>query len=300
MKNKISVIIPTYNRSDALEKCIYSIAEQKILPSEVVVIDDGSLDADNIERLQKALEGSKTSFVYYKKDHTKERKGLSESKNKALTIAHNNVVCFLDDDVVLEKDFFASLQKAWGREYDDTIYGIGGIIVNSRKRTGLEKTFHLLFGLGGSCTWDINDVGFQVWDDGIEKPEEGYYMHGGVSSYKKSIVQQLGGFEVFKGGRTGLEDVELSARAKQKGYKVIIDPSIRCAHFPSAQTREGAYVSGKKETANRKTIYARYGKKGIMGRIHFVVAMMGWITRQFLVGHIVKGVGMMVGLYARV
>ena len=40
----VSVIIPTYNRSKRLLKALASVARQRDLPAEVIVVDDGSSD----------------------------------------------------------------------------------------------------------------------------------------------------------------------------------------------------------------------------------------------------------------
>lgn len=39
---KISVVVPTYNRPQALRLCILSLSKQSMLPSEVLIADDGS------------------------------------------------------------------------------------------------------------------------------------------------------------------------------------------------------------------------------------------------------------------
>ena len=40
----VSVIIPTFNRSQMLSRALSSVARQRQLPSEVIVVDDGSTD----------------------------------------------------------------------------------------------------------------------------------------------------------------------------------------------------------------------------------------------------------------
>ena len=37
-----SLIISTYNRSDALELCVKSVLRQSLLPDEIIIADDGS------------------------------------------------------------------------------------------------------------------------------------------------------------------------------------------------------------------------------------------------------------------
>lgn len=54
---KISTIVPTYNRPRALELCLLSLAQQSVLPSEVLIADDGSTNdtRDLIREMQQRL-----------------------------------------------------------------------------------------------------------------------------------------------------------------------------------------------------------------------------------------------------
>ena len=57
---KISVIIPTYNRSKLLNRSIRSVLNQTFQPNEIIVVDNGSTD-DTREMVSKILE----IFVIY-------------------------------------------------------------------------------------------------------------------------------------------------------------------------------------------------------------------------------------------
>ncbi len=50
----ISVIIPTYNRADALEICLHKLLAKKGVDFEMIVVDDGSTDETQkiVKRLQ--------------------------------------------------------------------------------------------------------------------------------------------------------------------------------------------------------------------------------------------------------
>ena len=54
---KTSVIVPTYNRPRALKLCLLSLASQSVLPSEVLIADDGSAQEtrDMVQELQQML-----------------------------------------------------------------------------------------------------------------------------------------------------------------------------------------------------------------------------------------------------
>jgi GT2 family glycosyltransferase len=296
-----SVVIPTFNREKELVECINSVLNQTRLPSEIIIIDDGDLKLSLIEEFKEKILSKGINFLYYKKDHTKERKGLSESKNIGLSLAKNEIVFFLDDDLELRENFFEEIIKIW-EEYknDDKLIGVGGWIENLRKKNFLEKIYNKIFGLSSKIPWDVNDVGFQVWDTNLKEPIKCYYIHGGVSSYKKEKVKELGGFKTFFGGRTALEDVEFSLKAKKNGFYFIINPNAKVIHEHSQTTKEKDYLIGFKESQNRKIIFKRYCKQDFFHKVWFFWANVGWILRQFLVGNFSKGWGMLVGFVKKI
>ncbi len=293
-----SLVIPTYNRLEDLEKCLVSVLVQTVSPAELLIIDDGALPQEFINTWRDKLGLKSITLVYYQKNHELERRGLSESKNKALELVANEIFFMLDDDVTLETDFCARIMNVWTEKSgDDKLIGVGGIIKNHRARSGFEKFFHAFFGLGSKFAWDVNPVAFQVWDEDIKEPTLGYYAHGGVSAYRLSLARSLK-FSTFSGGRTALEDVDFCLRAKSAGYHFIIEPAARLGHYPSAVAREKMFLIGQKESHNRWLIFRTINKKpSIFLRAWFAWANLGWILRQFLSGNFKKGLGMARGAH---
>ncbi len=296
---EFSLVIPTYNREKDLEKCLESIFGQTLLPQEIIIINDGDNLDNFIGTWKERLSFKNIKLIYYKKDHEIERRGLAESKNKALELVNNKIFFIFDDDVVLEPDFCELVMKIWEKEkVDQKLIGVGGIIKNRRKRSAPEKIFHSFFGISSRYAWDVNPVGFQVWDEEIKEASLGYYAHGGVCSYNLDLARELK-FSTFSGGRTALEDVDFCLRAKIKDYHFIIEPKAELCHYPSFTSREHMFMMGYKEGYNRKVIFKSMNKKPSLSLwVWFFWANCGWILRQFLAGNFRKGAGMLKGLAA--
>ena len=290
-----SVAIPTYNRPDDLGRLLESMLGQSILPQEVLIVDDGESPPGLIKKWRHRLETRNLKLVYYKKDHTRERRGLSESKNIALGIAGHEIVFILDDDLMPDPDFFELIMKIWESNRDGHLIGVGGVIRNSRVKPRLERLFNKFFGLTSRYQWDVNEVGFQVWEDHMPKAEKGFYMHGGVSSHQRSLARKLG-FAGFSGGRTALEDVEYSLRAKNQGYYFIVEPAAKVLHKESAKSKESEYQIGVKQGCNRKTIFRLNSRITLKNTLWFFWANVGWTLRLFLAGWFPRGLGMARGL----
>jgi GT2 family glycosyltransferase len=286
-----TLVIPTYNRPEDLQRAVASILAQTVLPGELLIIDDASLSEEILGEFSVACSDREIVFTYYKKDHRLERRGLAESKNRALELAQHDVI-FIDDDIVLDSDFVEYIQRTWKTFDEENMIGVGGMISNNRTQGVMERVFHRLFGLCSDVPWDVTSTGFQVWDESLDEVAPVQYVHGGLCALKKELAQTLR-FPVFEGGRTGLEDVDFAWRAKQAGYFFVMQPKARALHLHSQTSRETVFAEGVKESRNRRDMYHRLGEGG---RILFAWNMLGWILRQFLSGHFVKGLGMIRGL----
>ena len=88
--NKVSVIIPTYNRANTIKRAINSVLQQTFKNFEIIIIDDGS--QDNTEEV---IQNLNNSYIIYKKiPHS----GVSRARNEGITISNGDLIAFLDSD----------------------------------------------------------------------------------------------------------------------------------------------------------------------------------------------------------
>jgi glycosyltransferase involved in cell wall biosynthesis len=94
----ISIIIPTYNRSDLIQETLLSIEAQTYTNWECIIVDDGS-SPDTI-KLIKILIKNKNGFNFY--ERPKEiTKGPSACRNYGFKFAKGNYIQFFDSDDVM-------------------------------------------------------------------------------------------------------------------------------------------------------------------------------------------------------
>ncbi|HUW18476.1 MAG TPA: glycosyltransferase family A protein [Sedimentisphaerales bacterium] len=98
---KVSVIIPTYNRSRLLRGALASVLNQSIADFEVLVVDDGS-DDDTASVIQRI---SDKRVRYFRKDNG----GLSSARNFGLTNCTGEYVALLDDDDLFPPDYLKTM-----------------------------------------------------------------------------------------------------------------------------------------------------------------------------------------------
>ena len=85
----VSVILPTYNRKDLLERALRSVTAQSTPPQEIIVIDDGSTDDT-----QALLRRSYPHLRYY----FQANQGVSKARNAGIAHANCPWIAFLDSD----------------------------------------------------------------------------------------------------------------------------------------------------------------------------------------------------------
>ena len=103
----VSVIIPTFNRSQMLSRALSSVARQRQLPSEVIVVDDGS--TDDTRRKVAMIEDSSPLHLRY---HFQANRGPAAARNAGIKIARRNHLAFLDSDDEWHRDKLALQYQA--------------------------------------------------------------------------------------------------------------------------------------------------------------------------------------------
>lgn len=92
MNPKVSIIVPVYNASKTLSRCIDSIIGQEYQDFELLLIDDGSTDGSDVICDSYAERDARIRVFH------KENSGVSDSRNLALHNAKGIYLQFLDSD----------------------------------------------------------------------------------------------------------------------------------------------------------------------------------------------------------
>lgn len=103
MTNKISIIIPIYNKEKYIERCIKSIIGQTYNNIEIIIVNDGS--TDNSLKKCKELQEIDSRIVII----NQENKGVSEARNAGLDVATGNYIAFIDSDDTVDENYLLEL-----------------------------------------------------------------------------------------------------------------------------------------------------------------------------------------------
>lgn len=102
---KLSVIIPVYNVSKTLERCMDSVLAQTYDDCEFILIDDGSTDGSS-QLCDDYMAKDKRIKVLHK-----ENAGLSEARNDGVAMATGEYITFVDSDDYIAQDTYKPLMQ---------------------------------------------------------------------------------------------------------------------------------------------------------------------------------------------
>lgn len=96
----VSIIIPTYNTADYIRETLESVFAQTFQDYEIIVVNDGSPDTEELERVLAPYRGR---IAYIKQ----ENRGPSAARNAAIRAARAPLIAFLDSDDIWEPNYLA-------------------------------------------------------------------------------------------------------------------------------------------------------------------------------------------------
>jgi glycosyltransferase involved in cell wall biosynthesis len=114
-------------RSESLLKLLQSVQRQNLYPDEILIID-GSTDYKTKLLLEENYFQNLNYFLV-----TKENRGLTKQRNFGISKVDSDseVICFLDDDTVLEQNYFSEIINTF--EAKNSVIGVGGVAINEYK-----------------------------------------------------------------------------------------------------------------------------------------------------------------------
>ena len=106
---RLTLIVTTYERPDALARVLQSVGEQSQAPDEIIVADDGS-GKPTRELIQTFARQAPAPVQHVRQDHDGFR--LARLRNLALAAANGDYLIFIDGDMVLHREFLLDHRRA--------------------------------------------------------------------------------------------------------------------------------------------------------------------------------------------
>ena len=179
-----SFVIPTYNHYNLLHATLYDIYQKCSPVHEVIVVDDCSTDQDYHD----GLEWWKSNgMLPVRHIRMKENSMFLKASNAGLKRATGDIICLLSNDVRIHKDIVLDI-TGMVRAYENCLIG------------GRYLDFDTGWNTFGSVMFP--------------------YLEGWLLATSRKNWEELGYFDV-QYAPSDMEDVDLSATARMRGYHLL-------------------------------------------------------------------------------
>lgn len=231
----VSIIIVNYNSGRFLQKALDSLAPQRDVPFEIILVDNASTD-DSLTSLKTE------QFPELRVIELPENLGFAAANNLAAKTAQGDWIALLNPDATAEPGWLTAYKTAT-QTYPETVM-FAGPTFSMKDPNMLDGAGDCYFGMG------------IPWRGGYGRPRtelpgvgECFSACGANALIRKDTFLDIGGFdEQFF---CYCEDVDLGFRLRLEGHRCIFWPSAAALHYGSGTTSVASDFAVYHGTRNR-------------------------------------------------
>ena len=207
---ELSVVIPSYNRSAIVAKCVRALCAQTCAATryEILVSDDGSTDdtAAVVTALQHEQPAHRIVYLH------QPNAGANRARNRAISAARGALLLFINDDTIAVPQMLAVHLAAHAEQPDDRVAVLGRMTVSPELPPSRLAPLHL-------------DRAFVHLREGQMLDWRGFFTCN--VSVKSSLLERGG---LFEERMRYHEDLELAWRLSAQGLRVWYQPQALGFH----------------------------------------------------------------------
>ncbi len=218
-KRKVDVVIPFY-KDDSILECLESVLKHKSPHlDKVYVIFDKGPDLELRERVETWIKKHNDLFVYLENE---ENLGFVKNCNRGMKLSSANDVILLNSDTVVTSNWIDKLRT---NVYQDDNICMSTSLSNSASYYSVPDQFNKEF----ENNPEIVNKALELFSP--YKYIETHATHGYCTYIKRSLLNDIGYFDEDNFGKGYGEEVDLSMRALNKGYRIIVSTNMYIHHW---------------------------------------------------------------------
>ncbi|MFH1332780.1 MAG: glycosyltransferase [archaeon] len=210
---KFSIIIPTYNSESFIERCLSNVFEYKGAKDEVIVVDNDSKDGT-----REIVKKFPAKLVICKKV------GAPVARNYGVKFAKNEVLVFVDSDVMVQEGNFERLRSLMSNK---DLCAVTGNYCAYTDAEGILSKFQNLYTHNNYA-----QIG------GVRKKLLYNSFWTAFCTVRKNCFEDVGGFDE---SLYALEDIDFGVRLSKKGYRILLDKTIQNIHYSKFSLKKFFY-----------------------------------------------------------
>ena len=265
---KATIIIPNINGKGWLKDSIESIYAQTEQDFDLIVVDNGSTD-ESLEQARSYC--TRPNFTLIENGRNT---GFSYAVNQGIARAQSKYVVLFNNDAFAEPQWLAELLRT--ADADPKIFAVQSLMIRHFERELADDAGDYVTWMGFACK-----TGDGRRASRYTKQKRIFSACGGAALYRKSILDEIGVFdELFF---AYYEDVDLSWRANNFGYRNVYCPTARCRHICGATTGAVRYNPFKSIQSGRNSILLPYKNQPIlMLALNFIPMLLGYLLKVLM------------------
>jgi len=217
---KVTIAVCTYNRPDTLARCLESIVgiDPSGLELEFLVVDNASPDR---RTFQVASSFPQVTYLLEK------QRGLSHARNRAIRAATGEVIVFIDDDAVPDKDWIGGIRAAF--QQNPEAMAVSGPIMPMELATDAQILYQ---GRGGHCRGCQKVVFTSTLPGSPTYPcGEASFGAGANMAFRVKLFEQIGLFDpLLSTSSAAADDLDIFYRTIRAGFKWAYEPQMLVFH----------------------------------------------------------------------
>jgi GT2 family glycosyltransferase len=221
---RISVVVCTFNGEKTLRACLEGLMQIRYPDFEVIVVNDGSTDATRA-----------IAEEYDVRVISSENRGLAAARNTGMQAAGGEIVAYIDDDAVPDRDWLLHIAAEFARS---DYAGVGGPNVAPVARSAIT-----------GCYADAPGTPIHV----LLSDREAEHVPGCNMAFRKATLEGVGGFE--EEFRIAGDDVDLCWRLLAAGHRLGFGAAALVWHKPRRSIR--AYWRQQREYGRAEAMLER-------------------------------------------
>lgn len=275
----LSVIIVNYNVKHFLEQCLLSVKKAvEGIESEVYVVDNNSVDGS-----QQML---REKFPWVKLIDNRKNVGFSKANNQAIRISTGKYVLLLNPDTIVEETTFSKSIQFMEDHEDAGALGVkmldgkGKFLPESKRALPTPwVAFYKIFGLARIFPRSkrFGKYHLSYLDNDSDHSVE--VLSGAFMLMRNSVLDKIGLLDedFFMYG----EDIDLSYRVTQAGYKNYYFAGTKIIHYKGESTKKGS-LNYVRVFYNAMIIFARKHFSADRQRFYISLIRLAVYFRAFL------------------
>lgn len=209
---KVSFLVITMDRFEDLQECVDSILNQKYENIELVILDNGSKLEEWNRFKQKYQDDGRFRLI-----RSEQNLGVAGGRNRAMGEATGDILISIDDDAIIcDENLTSRVVEQLGKD---------------------KKVGALAFRIINYFTKEVRRSEFPTKDkdrSDEERFEVGRFIGAG-HAIKSTVIEDVGGYRNYF--PYGHEEIDLSIRIIENGYKIMYEPSCEIFHKQTPESR---------------------------------------------------------------